>query len=142
LEDRQEEIKMADWREESSIQYKVLYDKASGVFSILDLWDDSVRNLPPDATIPEDSPGLKKISSLEVNALLGKLDEMGWIEKLFGKSSGATSSSFSSKPSTMELAIEKIENITCNTAKDIGVDSEVAREAITSIRELLKETYR
>jgi hypothetical protein len=110
MEARQEEINMADWKEESEIQYRVLYDQSTGAFSILDLWNNAVRNLPSDATVPEDSPALKKISSLEVNALLGKLNEMGWIEKLFGKS-GSPSTSSSPKQTTMEMAIEKIENI-------------------------------
>jgi hypothetical protein len=141
MEARQEEINMADWKEESEIQYRVLYDQSTGAFSILDLWNNAVRNLPSDATVPEDSPALKKISSLEVNALLGKLNEMGWIEKLFGKS-GSPSTSSSPKQTTMEMAIEKIENIACNTSKDIGVDSEVARDAIASIKEMVKEVYR
>jgi hypothetical protein len=129
---------MADWTEESPTQFKVKYNQEDGSFKIIDLWHETIRNLPVDAEIPDDSPALKTLSSMEVNSLLGKLNEMGWIDKMFGKgnvSEGFTPST--PRKSLQEIAVEKISDIATSTGIANGVDPGVAKEAITGIREVV-----
>jgi hypothetical protein len=125
---------MADWKEESSAQHRVTYDKVSGSFRILNLWDESVRNLPIDAEIPENSSAMKTLSALEVNALLGKVNEMGWIKKIFGDQVSENSSETSEpRKSIQEIAITNVFEV----AK-LGGDESVAKEAISAIRDMIK----
>ena len=76
-----------DWKNEIGDRFRVSYDKITNTFRILDLWDESVRNLPLDSEVPDNSPAIKIISILELNSLLSMLDKMGWLEK-FKESSG------------------------------------------------------
>jgi hypothetical protein len=64
-------------------RFRVAYDQNSGAWRILDLWHPQVANIA-DLTedIPDTSPALKTISDLEMNAIIAKLDEMGWLEKI------------------------------------------------------------
>jgi len=129
---------MADWKEESAIQFSVKYNKETGVFSILNLWDDSVRNLPPDVEIPANSSAMKTLSNLEVNALLGKVNEMGWIQKMFGTQPKSDAEAALSQPrkTIQEVAIENIYEV----AK-LGGDEGVAKESVMAIREIVNKVY-
>ena len=124
---------MADYKEEVPERFRINYNKLSGAFYILDMHNESVRNLPPDATIPEDSPAMKVLSGLEVNALLGELNKMGWIEKLFGaRTEQAAVTPRVYQKTTNEIAIENITAIIQS-----GKDESVSKEAIMAIREIV-----
>ena len=128
---------MADYKEEIKEQYRITYDNNSGVFRILDMWADDIRNLPPDATIPDSTPSMKVINNREMNALLGTVNKMGWIDKIFGTRAsvgagdGGTYSGTHSK-SIHEVAIENITAVVQS-----GKDESVTKEAILSIREIM-----
>jgi hypothetical protein len=127
---------MSDWTEENNIQYRITYDQAAGVFRILNTWHDSVKNLPIDTEIPDNSPAMKILSSLEVNALLGILNSMGWIKKIFGDQSSSNPAFLSSEPrkSIQEIAIENITKIA-----SLGGDEGVAKESVMAIREVVNK---
>ena len=124
---------MADWHEDIKERFRVNYDSTVGVFRILDLWNESVVSLPIDATIPDDSPAVKTLSTLEINALLGKLKQMGWIEKMFGQ--GEATTPISSRKEIKEVAIENITKIV-----ELAADAGISKEAIGSIREVANAT--
>jgi hypothetical protein len=127
---------MADYKEEVKEQYRVTYDQGSGAFRILDMWADDIRNLPPDATIPDNTPAMKVINSREVNALLGTVNKMGWIDKIFGPRGGVagTDSYYAPRKSIQEVSIENITAI-IQSDKDPGV----TREGILAIREIINK---
>jgi len=120
----------ADYTQEIPERFRIHYDGGSGVFRILDLWAEDVKNLPPDAAIPDNSPALKTLSTLEINALLGKLKQMGWIDKMFGQ--GEQTTSIYPKKDIKEIAIENIEKIV-----ELSADQGVTKEAILSIKEIV-----
>ena len=131
---------MPDWKEEGGGRYRISYNKEQTNFRILDLWEESVRNLPLEADIPDNSPAVKILSTLEVNALLGSLDQMGWLEKYREFAGGGSKITPEIIPnirkSSHELAIEKIAEITLASTPQ-GASEAVAKEAILAIRELL-----
>ena len=121
---------MSDYTQEIPERFRIHYDSSSGVFRILDLWAEDIKNLPPDATIPDNSPAMKILSSTEVNALLGKLKQMGWLEKMFGQQ-GEQATSIYPKKDVKEIAIENVTKVV-ELAADFGV-SKSAIEAIEKI---------
>ena len=127
---------MADYHEEVKEQYRVTYDQASGAFKILDMWADDIRNLPPDATVPDNTPAMKVVNSRELNALLGTVNKMGWIDKIFGPRGGVASndSYYATRKSIQEVSIENITAI-IQADKDAGV----TREGILAIREIINK---
>jgi hypothetical protein len=116
-------------------RYRVTYSKVDGSFHILDTWHDDVKNIDIDAEIPLDSLALKVISSLEINALLGKLKEMDWLSKFTSTEQTVTKIPLKT---LIEIAIENIEKISSGTAQAVGADESVAKEAIAAIREVMK----
>ena len=67
-------------------RFRVAYDQNSGVWRILDTWHPQIANIADFAEeIPDNSPAIKIISDLEMNAILAKIDEMGWLEKIIRK---------------------------------------------------------
>lgn len=123
---------MPDWREDVKERFRVNYDPVAGVFRLLDMWQDSVVSLPLDATIPDDSPAMKILSAIEVNALLGKLKQMGWIDKMFGQDKSVTPISL--RKEVKEIAIENITRIV-----ELAADCGVSKSAILSISDIVNE---
>jgi hypothetical protein len=125
---------LADYKEEVPERYKISFNRMQGAFYIMDMWHDSVRNLPVDADVPDNSPAMKVITSLEVNALLGELKKMGWLDKLFGAADKPAGAVYASTKTIHEISIE---NITAIIQAD--KDSGVAKEAISAIRDIMNK---
>jgi hypothetical protein len=120
-------------------RYKITHDTETGSFRILDTWHASIKNLPDlDQDIPINSPALKIVNALEVNALLGELDKLGWLEK-YKKNLGVIQEPMvhSAQKSLHELAIENITAIAKSTGNESNVNEGVAREALVAIREVV-----
>ncbi len=128
---------MPDYKEEIQEQFRVSYNKVNGAFYVLDLWNPAVVNLPPDADIPENSPALKVISALEINALLGKLKEMGWLDKFITGGAEPTNN-IVDRPIRKSLAEIAIENV-AQISVEKGVDNMVIQQAINAIREIVNK---
>ena len=132
---------MADWKEEANAQFKISYDKISGSFRILNLYHDDVKNLPIDADIPDNTLALKVLSGLEVNSLLGKLKEMGWLDKLFGSQIQNDIQTIQpARKSLSEIAIENITMVAKDTIPE-GIDSTASKEAIAAIKDIVNKSY-
>ena len=123
-----------DYKEEVPERYRISFNRLQGAFYILDLWNETVRNLPPDSDVPTDSPAMKVITSLEVNALLGELKKMGWLEKLFVNSETTASSPRQSQKSIQEISIENITSIV-----QADKDPSTTKEALLAIREIMNK---
>ena len=129
---------MPDWEQEVKERFRVLYEKETGSFRICDLWDPTVKSLPLDATIPNDSPAIKTLSSAEVNALLGKLNELGWLDQ-FKKFAGNVEMKELSQRGK-EIKQVAIENVT--KVVELAADNGVSREAIAAIEKIANEINR
>jgi len=71
-----------DMKKEVPERYRCAYDKESDCFQILDTWDPQLQNIADlQAEVPKSSTALKLVSAAEVNALVGLLIKMGWMEK-------------------------------------------------------------
>jgi hypothetical protein len=85
---------------------------------------------------------LKIINALELNALLGELKKMGWIDKLFGATGGAYTHAGEKvapeeKKDARQLAMENIKEIAKFVIDNPDVElGDRISEAISSIREL------
>jgi hypothetical protein len=123
---------MADYTKEVPERFRINFNRMQGAFYILDMWHETVRSLPGDAVIPDNSPAMKIVSSLEVNALLGTLKEMGWLDKLVESTGPITQSS--SFKSLQEISMENITAIV-QSDKDAGV----TKEAISAIRDIMNK---
>ena len=64
-------------------RFRVAYDQNSGVWRVLDTWHPQISAIS-DFTqdVPDNSPAVKIISDLEMNAIISKIDSMGWLEKI------------------------------------------------------------
>jgi len=126
-----------DWKEMGIARYRVWYDKINSNFRILDVWHDSIKNIPENQLnediISEDSPAVRILNLDEVNSLIEKLKEMGWLEKYI-KVESQISPIVRSK-TLQEIAIEKIHDIAQIDNKNH--DSTVAREGVLAIREIM-----
>jgi hypothetical protein len=123
----------ADYTKEVPERYRINFNRLQGAFYILDMWHETVKNLPDGADVPIDSPAMKIISALEVNALLGVLKDMGWLDKIVGLDKiGGPGESISYSKTLQETSIENITAIV-QAAKD----ESVAKEAISAIRDIV-----
>lgn len=122
-------------------RYVVYYEKNGGVFKILDTWHESIKNLKLDDNpdLPENSPAIKVLSTEEVNSVIGKAVELGWLDKLSAIREFKEASPIVRSKTLQEIAMDNIKSIANNTAASVGVDQGVAREAIIAIREVINK---
>jgi hypothetical protein len=125
---------MADYLHEVPERYRITFDRLKGAFFILDMWHDSVKNLPPDATLADDSPAMKVINELEVNALIGQLKNMGWLDKFIGPIQNTVNESNFKVKTIQEVSIENITAIVQSNK-----DESVTKEAISAIRDIISK---
>ena len=119
-----------DWKETVPERYRVGYDK--GIFRILDCWHDTVRNINDfNLEIPDDSPALTIITTEEVNALIGKLTEMGWLDKMIPSDKTEQTSA---KIDIREIAIDSITKLGLASMDAKVEDGTLAKEAIMAIK--------
>jgi len=121
-------------------RYVINYSKEGGIFRILDSWHSTIKNLKleENPNIPDDSPAIKIISTEEVNALVGELIKLGWLDKMVSSRTNTELLQPIQRSKTLtEIAVENIQKIVYSTEKINGADKDVAREAVVSIREII-----
>ena len=123
-----------DWERIIPERYRVKYD--NGIWFILDTWHPQVKNIADlDQDISVDSPAIKKISELEINAIVGEMIKMGWLDKFKHSDEQMEISNITKKKEDIrQIAIENITLVVQNEA-----DSSIAREAIIAIREIVNK---
>lgn len=120
-----------DYKETVPERFRVTYDK--GVFRILDCWHDTIRNINDfNVEIPDNSPALTIITTEEVNALIGRLSEMGWLDKMI--TSPTRTEQTSVKIDIREAAIDSITKLGLASMDTKVDDATLAKEAITAIK--------
>jgi hypothetical protein len=122
-------------------RFIVRYDKALNTFRILDTWHESIKNLnlEENPVIPDESPALKTLSTEEVNALVGELIKLGWLDKMISAKSGVqevTPQSASPVKDSRDLIVEKITEITLDDGNRQEPHSSVSRDAIMALKEI------
>jgi len=121
-------------------RFLVRYDKTLNAFRILDTWHDSIKNLnlEENPAIPDESPALKTLSTEEVNALVGELIKLGWLDKMISAKSGAQEFQQSAPPikGSRDLIVEKIAEITLDDGNRQEPHSSVSRDAILALKEI------
>lgn len=133
---------MANLEELVPERYRIYFNQSNNLFKILDTWHPSIKNLKleenPD--IPDNSPAVKTLVSEEVNAIVGKLIELGWLDKLIaakvGKGVVQEVSSSPRRPSIQELIVEKIAEVTLDDSDKKEPHSSVAKDAISALKEI------
>ena len=77
---------MSDLEELVPERFRVFFNQQNSLFRILDTWHPSIKNLKLEENpeLPEESPALKNLSSEEVNAIVGELIRLGWLDKMIG----------------------------------------------------------
>jgi hypothetical protein len=64
-------------------RYRATYDSKGDRWLILDMWHPQVKNMADlSQDIPESSPALKIIAGTEMNAVVGAMIKMGWIDRI------------------------------------------------------------
>ena len=75
-----------DWQAIVPERFRINYEQKTGIWRVLDTWHPQIMQIADLATeIPDSSPAIKVFSDLEINALIAKLDEMGWLDKIVQK---------------------------------------------------------
>jgi hypothetical protein len=123
-------------------RYRIFFNQTSNQFKILDTWHPSIKNLKlednPD--IPDGSPAIKTVAAEEVNALVGELIKLGWLDKLIAAKSNKGDAqevlNTPRRPSTIELIVEKIAEIALDDSDKKEPHSSVAKEGISALKEI------
>ena len=124
-------------------RYRIFFNRETNSFRILDTWHPTIKNLNIEANpdIPDNSPALKTLSAEEVNALIGELIKLGWLDKIIDAKVAKNqmphiSSPAISKPATKDLIVEKIAAITLDDSGKAEPHTSMAKEAIIALREI------
>ncbi len=119
-------------------RFVVRYDKESGIFRILDTWHESIKNLNLDENpnIPENSPALKNLTTEEVNAVVGELIKMGWLDKLIESKVNSPTKIIERSKDIKDLIVEKIAEITLDDRAKPEQHTSVSKDAISALKEI------
>jgi len=123
-------------------RYRIYFNQKDNLFKILDTWHPSIKNLKmednPD--IPDNSPAIKTLTAEEVNAIVGELIKLGWLDKVIAAKTGKTTTqeiqNTPRRPSTVELIVEKIAEITLDDNNKKEPHSSVAKDGISALKEI------
>ena len=123
-------------------RYRIYFNQANNLFKILDTWHPSIKNLKlednPD--IPDNSPAIKTITAEEVNAIVGELIKLGWLDKVIaaktGKETSQEISAAPRRPSIQELIVLKIAEITIDDNNKTEPHTSVSKDAISALKEI------
>ena len=120
-------------------RYRVFFNQQQNLFKILDSWHPTIKNLnlEENPDLPDESPALKTISAEEVNAIVGELIRLGWLDNMIGakKEQGVAVPIHKSKTTT-DLIVDKIAEITLDDGNQNEPHSSVSKDAISALKEI------
>ena len=131
---------MADLEELVPERFRVFFNQQNSLFRILDTWHPSIKNLKLEENpeLPEESPALKNLSSEEVNAIVGELIRLGWLDKMIGtkKEQSENISPIHKRKSTTDVIVDRIAEITLDDGEKPEPHSSVVKDAISALKEI------
>jgi hypothetical protein len=131
---------MADLEELVPERFRVFFNQQNSLFRILDTWHPSIKNLKLEENpeLPEESPALKNLSSEEVNAIVGELIRLGWLDKMIGakKEQSENVSPMHKSKSTTDIIVDRIAEITLDDGEKPEPHSSVVKDAISALKEI------
>ena len=131
---------MADLEELVPERFRVFFNQQNSLFRILDTWHPSIKNLKLEENpeLPEESPALKNLSSEEVNAIVGELIKLGWLDKMIGakKEQSENVSPMHRSKSTTDIIVDRIAEITLDDGEKPEPHSSVVKDAISALKEI------
>ena len=131
---------MADLEELVPERFRVFFNQQNSLFRILDTWHPSIKNLKLEENpeLPEESPALKNLSSEEVNAIVGELIRLGWLDKMIGakKEQSENVSPMHRSKSTTDIIVDRIAEITLDDGEKPEPHSSVVKDAISALKEI------
>ena len=131
---------MADLEELVPERFRVFFNQQNSLFRILDTWHPSIKNLKLEENpeLPEESPALKNLSSEEVNAIVGELIKLGWLDKMIGakKEQSENVSPMHKRKSTTDIIVDRIAEITLDDGEKPEPHSSVVKDAISALKEI------
>jgi len=131
---------MADLEELVPERFRVFFNQQNSLFRILDTWHPSIKNLKLEENpeLPEESPALKNLSSEEVNAIVGELIRLGWLDKMIGakKEQSENVSPMHKRKSTTDIIVDRIAEITLDDGEKPEPHSSVVKDAISALKEI------
>lgn len=134
-------------RESVPEQYRVTLDDKTSSIWILDCWHKTIENLDPEnynvTNIDPESPAVTILNKEQINALIGGLIKLGWLDKIIDNK-------VYNNPKVINTVVEPIETLQSKAIASIvelikinsavPTDERTVQEAISSIRELGKKT--
>jgi hypothetical protein len=131
---------MSDLEELVPERFRVFFNQQNSLFRILDTWHPSIKNLKLEENpeLPEESPALKNLSSEEVNAIVGELIKLGWLDKMIGakKEQVENVSLIHKSKSTVDIIVDRIAEITLDDGEKPEPHSSVVKDAISALKEI------
>tara|TARA_Y100000034_G_scaffold104305_1_gene130747 strand:- start:162 stop:569 length:408 start_codon:yes stop_codon:yes gene_type:complete len=131
---------MSDLEELIPERFRVFFNQQNNLFRILDTWHPSIKNLKLEENpeLPEESPALKNLSSEEVNAIVGELIRLGWLDKMIGakKEQSENISPIHKRKSTTDVIVDRIAEITLDDGEKPEPHSSVVKDAISALKEI------
>ena len=131
---------MSDLEELIPERFRVFFNQQNSLFRILDTWHPSIKNLKLEENpeLPEESPALKNLSSEEVNAIVGELIRLGWLDKMIGakKEQSENVSPMHKSKSTTDIIVDRIAEITLDDGEKPEPHSSVVKDAISALKEI------
>lgn len=129
---------MADFSQLVPERYRIFYSKEQNVFRVLDTWHPIIKNLnlEENPDIPDNSPAIKLISGEEVNALIGELIKLGWLDKLISAKMQNEIKAAPRNKSTTDLIVEKITEITLDDRGKPESHGSVSKDAVSALKEI------
>ena len=131
---------MSDLEELIPERFRVFFNQQNSLFRILDTWHPSIKNLKLEENpeLPEESPALKNLSSEEVNAIVGELIRLGWLDKMIGakKEQSENVSPMHKRKSTTDIIVDRIAEITLDDGEKPEPHSSVVKDAISALKEI------
>jgi hypothetical protein len=131
---------MSDLEELIPERFRVFFNQQNSLFRILDTWHPSIKNLKLEENpeLPEESPALKNLSSEEVNAIVGELIRLGWLDKMIGtkKEQSENISPIHKRKSTTDVIVDRIAEITLDDGEKPEPHSSVVKDAISALKEI------
>tara|TARA_Y100000310_G_scaffold261163_1_gene270390 strand:- start:133 stop:540 length:408 start_codon:yes stop_codon:yes gene_type:complete len=131
---------MSDFEKLVPERFRVFFNQQNSLFRILDTWHPSIKNLKLEENpeLPEESPALKNLSSEEVNAIVGELIRLGWLDKMIGakKEQSENVAPMHKSKTTTDVIVDRIAEITLDDGEKPEPHSSVVKDAISALKEI------